>query len=124
LRCEPSSHFNRFGADAGGKIPHSNFLGGNWYIFGNFAGFRWPQNAIFERNFPLPSLRAGLIKLNGEVVNLNPVATTGPGTANTYAANSATCVSASGCAKGTIRQGTVILCTREVASPVVWALTL
>src|SRR5439155_19715254 len=52
------------------------------------------------------------IKLNGEVVNLNPVATTGPGTADTYAANSATCVSASGCAKGTIRQGTVILCTR------------
>src|SRR5258707_2771322 len=31
-----SSHFSRFGADAGGKIPHSDVLGGSWYIFGNY----------------------------------------------------------------------------------------
>src|SRR6266576_1814698 len=37
---QPSAHFHRFGADAGGKIPHSDFLGGSWYIFGNYEGFR------------------------------------------------------------------------------------
>jgi hypothetical protein len=42
LQALPSSHFSRFGADAGGKIPHSNFLGGDWFIFGNYEGFRFP----------------------------------------------------------------------------------
>jgi hypothetical protein len=109
--AQPSAHFNRFGADAGGKIPHSNFLGGDWYIFGNYEGFRNPTSATFERNFPTAALRAGLLQLNGEVVNLNPVPTVFPGTSTTYAANSATCVSASGCNKGAIPQGTVIPCT-------------
>src|SRR6185437_9866517 len=107
---QPSSHFSRFGATAGGKIPHVNFLGGGWFIFGNYEGFRFPQSSVFEENFPLPSMRAGLVKLAGEVVNLNPIATTDPGTTNTYAANAATCTAAAGCAKGTIPQGTVIPC--------------
>jgi hypothetical protein len=75
----PSSHFNRFGAYAGGRIPHSRFLGGDWYIFGNYEGYRNPQSSIFERNFPLPSLRAGIIHLNGKTINLNPFPVVDPG---------------------------------------------
>lgn len=110
---QPSSHFSRFGAAAGGKIPHVNFLGGGWFIFGNYEGFRYPQSSVFEENFPLPSMRAGLIKIAGEVVNLNPTATTDPGTTNIYAPNASTCVGVNGkgCNSGAIPIGTVIPCT-------------
>jgi len=106
-----SSHFSRFGAAAGGKIPHSDFLGGSWYLFGNYEGFRWPQGSTFTKNFPTAAMRAGLLQLNGEVINLNPTPTVMPGTSTTYAANAATCVAAAGCNKGVIPQGTVIQCT-------------
>ena len=76
---QPSSHFSRFGAAAGGKIPHSNFLGGSWYIFGNYEGFRNPLSSSFERNFPLPSLRAGILHLSGQTINLNPFPVVDPG---------------------------------------------
>ncbi|MHB8753804.1 MAG: carboxypeptidase-like regulatory domain-containing protein [Candidatus Acidiferrales bacterium] len=76
---QPSSHFSRFGLAAGGKIPHSNFAGGSWYIFGNYEGFRYPQSSEFERSFPLPSLEAGLIHLNGQTINLNPFPVVDPG---------------------------------------------
>ena len=76
---QPSSHFSRFGAAAGGEIPHLNVLGGNWFIFGNYEGFRYPQNSVFEENFPLPSMRAGIIHMLGQTINLNPTATTDPG---------------------------------------------
>jgi hypothetical protein len=76
---QPSSHFNRFGAAAGGKVPHSNFLGGSWYIFGNYEGYRFPQSSVYERTFPTAALRAGLIHLNGAVVNLNPFPVVDPG---------------------------------------------
>jgi hypothetical protein len=59
--AQPSSHFSRFGAAVGGKIPSVNVLGGGWFLFGNYEGFRYPQNSTFERSFPLPSLQAGLI---------------------------------------------------------------
>ena len=75
---QASSHFSRFGAAAGGKIPHSDFLGGSWYIFGNYEGFRFPQGSTFERSYPSPSLAAGFIHINPklgdgsvEVINLN-----------------------------------------------------
>jgi len=74
-----SSHFSRFGASAGGKIPLSNFAGGSWYIFGNYEGFRYPQASTFERSFPLPSLRAGIIHLDGQTINLNNSAVVDPG---------------------------------------------
>jgi len=86
--AQPSSHFSRFGADAGGKIPHSNFAGGSWYIFGLYEGYRFPNHSIFEEDFPTPSLRAGIIHegvTNASGVttyytyNLNPVAVTDPG---------------------------------------------
>jgi hypothetical protein len=106
-----SSHFSRFGADAGGKIPHAHFLGGDWFMFGLYEGFRFPQSSTFTRKMPTAAMRAGLLQLNGEVINLNPVATVLPGTSTSYAPNSATCVSSKGCASGTIPQGTVIPCT-------------
>lgn len=106
-----SSHFSRFGADAGGKIPHAHFLGGDWFMFGLYEGFRFPQSSTFTRKMPTAAMRAGLLQLNGEVINLNPTATTLPGTSTTYAANSATCVNSKGCAGGTIPQGTLIPCT-------------
>jgi hypothetical protein len=116
-----SSHFSRFGGDAGGKIPHSNYLGGDWFIFGLYEGFRWPQSNTFTRTMPTASMRAGLIKLNGEVVNLNPAATMDPGTTTSYAPNAGTCVRATGCGaniapsgqpyQGAIAKGTVIPCT-------------
>lgn len=83
---QPGSHFSRFGVAAGGEIPHVNFLGGGWFLFGNYEGFRFPQSTIFTRAFPLPSLRAGIIHLDGQTVNLNNAAVVDPG-----------CGSASGC---------------------------
>lgn len=80
---QASSHFSRFGATAGGKIPHVNFLGGGWFIFGNYEGFRFPSSSSFEENFPLPSMRAGIIHLQGQTINLNPTATTDPGCGTT-----------------------------------------
>ena len=74
-----SSHFSRFGGALGDKIPHSNFLGGSWFLFGNYEGYRFPEGSTFERNMPLPSLRAGIIHLNGQTINLNPTATVDPG---------------------------------------------
>lgn len=93
-----SSHFSRFGGGLGGKIPHSNFLGGDWFAFGLYEGFRFPQGSTFSRSMPTASLRAGLIKTTSEVLNLNPVATVDPATGTSYAANTATCIKAGGCA--------------------------
>jgi hypothetical protein len=74
-----SSHFSRFGGAAGGKIPHSDFLGGSWFIFGNYEGFHYPQGSTFEEQFPLPSMRAGIIHLDGQTINLNPFPVVDPG---------------------------------------------
>lgn len=79
-RKQASAHFSRFGAAGGGKIPGINFLGGGWYVFDNYEGFRYPLASTFERNYPTPALRAGIVHLNdGSAVNLNPVAVTDPG---------------------------------------------
>ncbi|MGB6482529.1 MAG: carboxypeptidase-like regulatory domain-containing protein [Candidatus Acidiferrales bacterium] len=100
---QPTSHYSRFGLAAGGAIPKVNFLGGKWYLFGNYEGYRFPNAESYTRDVPTASLRAGLIKLNGEVVNLNPTATVDPSTGTSYAANTATCIAAGGC--GTVPQG-------------------
>ena len=112
----PSSHFSRFGADAGGRIPHSNYLGGDWYVFGLYEGFRYPQSSTFEEYFPTAAMRAGFIQPvgSGEVVNLNQTAKVLPGTTTSFAPNAATCVQSGGCTSdsgATIAQGTVIPCT-------------
>ncbi|MGH9454574.1 MAG: carboxypeptidase-like regulatory domain-containing protein, partial [Terriglobia bacterium] len=82
-----SSHFSRFGASLGGKIPHSNFLGGSWYLFGNYEGFRFPETTTFTRSFPMPALVAGIIHLNGQTINLNPFPVVDPGCAGIDPAN-------------------------------------
>src|SRR5262249_31757761 len=59
------------------------------YLFFNFEGFRWPDNAVtINRNVPSPMLQLGLLQdpKNGTVYNLNPTdvtynGTTYPGTA-------------------------------------------
>ena len=83
LAKQPSFHFNRFGAAAGDKIPHLNVLGGDWFIFGNYEGFRYPLNSSFEESLPLPGLRAGIVHLPGpdgvEAINLNPFSVVDPG---------------------------------------------
>jgi hypothetical protein len=87
---QPSSHFSRFGADAGGKIPKVNFLGGPWFMFGNYEGYRFPNSSEFEENFPLPAMRAGILHFpvvtnpatgatTVEALNLNPFPVKDPG---------------------------------------------
>lgn len=93
---QPGSHYSRFGVAAGGPLLPGNLLGGKTFIFGNYEGFRFPFSEIFARNYPLPSLRVGLINLNHEVINLNNVPTTDPTTGVTYAANTGTCVQPTG----------------------------
>ncbi len=73
----PSSHYNRFGATAGSAIPRLNWLGGKWYIFGNFEGYRYPNGTMYETAVPTQLMRAGVIQVqdkNGVYVpyNLNP----------------------------------------------------
>jgi Carboxypeptidase regulatory-like domain len=75
----PSAHFSRFGFDAGGKIPGVNVLGGGWFIFGLFEGFRYPENSSYEQDFPLPSLRAGIIHEGTSTYNINPFPVVDPG---------------------------------------------
>jgi len=78
-----SSHFSRFGGAGGGKIPKVNFLGGGWFVFDNYEGFRFPQGETFIRKFPLPSLRAGIIHTSaGQAFNLNPNPVIDPGCGN------------------------------------------
>ena len=38
---KPSYHYNRFGGSIGGPIISKNVLGGKWYFFANYEGFRW-----------------------------------------------------------------------------------
>jgi len=72
----PSSHYNRFGASVGGPVL-PNFLGGKWYLFGNFEGYRFPNNSTYEVAVPSAMLRQGIIQVqnsSGAYVpfNINP----------------------------------------------------
>ncbi len=77
----PSSHYSRFGATAGGAIPRMTWLGGKWYLFGNFEGYRYPNGTTYEVAVPSELMRAGVIQLqdkSGNYVpfNLNPTPVT------------------------------------------------
>jgi len=78
----PITHDNRFGASIGGPIIPKKVLGGKWYAFFNYEGFRFPQSAIFSKAVPTATLRAGVFFINeggsaGYVpINLNPNAVT------------------------------------------------
>ncbi len=74
------NHRNRFGASVGGPFA-PNFLGGKWYFFFNYEGFRFPNVGTYEHPVPSALLRNGIVQLpnaNGTYVpyNLNPTATT------------------------------------------------
>ncbi len=72
----PSNHYNRFGATAGGPLG-PDFLGGKWYIFGNFEGYRFANKTMFGATVPTALMRAGVIQVQDRsgkyaAYNLNP----------------------------------------------------
>jgi len=81
----PDWHRSRFGGRAGGKISPKPFLGGNWYLFGNYEGYRWPFSETVEKTVPSNAMRQGLLTFGGVTYNLNPYPVTFNG--NTYGAN-------------------------------------
>src|ERR1022692_95305 len=48
----------------GGQLIPKNVLGGKWYAFFNYEGFRFPQSAIYKATVPTATLRAGVIFIN------------------------------------------------------------
>ena len=73
-----ASHYNRFGATAGGPITRKRFLGGEWFVFGAYEGFRDPTSQTFERNYPSPLMRSGMMFVNNFIINLNNAPTPVP----------------------------------------------
>jgi hypothetical protein len=76
-----SFHYNRFGVAGGGPIVWKDILGGKWFFFGNYEGFRWPNTATFYRIVPSDGMRLGLLQFKGTVYNLNPGPTLYPSSA-------------------------------------------
>ena len=76
--ARPSYHYNRFGGSIGGQVPIKDFLGGKTFIFANYEGFRWPNQATTTRATPSADMRLGLLTdvNTGTVYNLNPYAVT------------------------------------------------
>ena len=66
----PSFHYNRFGVAAGGPITNKEWLGGKWYAFGNYQGFRWPNSGTIERTVPSANLKNGILTIGGVNYNL------------------------------------------------------
>ena len=94
----PSYHYNRFGGSLGGPLPFKEALGGKWFIFANYEGFRWPNSATIKRVTPSADMRLGLLTFGGTTYNLNPYpVTSAEGVA--YAAN-AGCTSQNGFSSG------------------------
>jgi hypothetical protein len=84
-----SFHYNRFGAAGGGPVIPKEVLGGKWYFFGNYEGFRWPNTTTYYRSVPSDLMRQGILQFkdsNGVVqqYNLSGQGTMAlcPGTAN------------------------------------------
>jgi len=76
-----SFHYNRFGAAGGGPIMPKEFLGGKWYFFGNYEGFRWPNSETLYRTVPSDLMRQGILQFkdsNGVVQQYNFNPTNGP----------------------------------------------
>jgi hypothetical protein len=89
----PSYHFNRFGGSIGGPVIPKNILGGKWFIFANYEGFRFPNSSTRTRAVPSDGLKLGLLQFPVcdascqadpnhptvlTVFNLNPTATLYP----------------------------------------------
>ncbi len=77
----PSNHRDRWGGALGGPITNKSFLGGRWFFFFNYEGFRFPNSVTYERPVPSDLLKAGVIQVVDsnnvtQAYNLNPVAVT------------------------------------------------
>jgi hypothetical protein len=76
----PITHNNRYGGALGGQLIPKNVLGGKWYFFVNYEGFRFPQSATISRTVPTALLKAGVIQITEGsahvAYNLNPTAVT------------------------------------------------
>jgi len=77
----PSSHYNRFGATGGGPLLPKEFLGGKWYIFANYEGYRYPNSTMYATAVPTALMRAGVIQVADSTgkyqpYNLNPTPVT------------------------------------------------
>lgn len=74
------NHRSRFGFSIGGPIIPKKILGGKTYMFFNYEGFRYPNATTFERSYPTPAFRAGVIQVPQTIgtttyqvaYNLNP----------------------------------------------------
>jgi Carboxypeptidase regulatory-like domain len=71
------NHRSRFGFSLGGPATNLKVFGGKTYFFVNYEGFRFPGTGTFERAYPTPAFRAGVIQVpdaNGvyQPYNLNP----------------------------------------------------
>jgi hypothetical protein len=80
---KPSYHYNRFGGSAGGPLTSRNILGGRWFFFANYEGFRWPSSTTVTRIVPSEAMDQGILQFAGAAYNLNPtpVVYNGPSTA-------------------------------------------
>ena len=87
----PITHNNRFGAALGGQLIPKRVLGGKWYFFFNYEGFRFPNSSIIQKTVPTDLLKAGVIQITEGsqhvAYNLNP----GPVTVNGVTYQSAVC---------------------------------
>jgi hypothetical protein len=77
----PSYHYNRFGGAIGGAVVPKDVLGGKWYLFVNYEGFRFPNSTTVTRAVPSDGMKLGLLQFGGTVYNLNPTPTLYPTTA-------------------------------------------
>ena len=68
----PQYHYSRFGAKAGGFLTPS-LLGGKFYIFGFYEGYRYPQVTTVRRPVPSPNLKAGIITYGGTNYNMTAI---------------------------------------------------
>lgn len=68
----PQYHYSRFGGRAGGTMLPS-MLGGRWYIFGFFEGYRYPQSTTIQRIVPTATLKAGNVIYGGTTYNMKTV---------------------------------------------------
>ena len=46
----PSYHYNRFGGAIGGPVIPKEVLGGKWFIFANYEGFRFPNSTTVTQS--------------------------------------------------------------------------
>jgi Carboxypeptidase regulatory-like domain len=77
----PVYHYNRFGGSLGGPILPKEILGGRWFLFVNYEGFRFPNSTTVTRAVPSEGMKLGLLQFDGTVYNLNPTATLYPSSA-------------------------------------------